>query len=238
MPWTALDSAILARFLRETAAATWKVDRDGYVLDVPEWTALTGQTADEAEGDGWMDALHPEDVERVKSAWQTAVAHATHYNTDYRLRCADGAFRWFNARGVPIFTRDGDVEAWVGVILAIPGASRPSRTSAPSEAIALADRFDDISPAALRAARAILNWTTERLAEEAGVARSTLRRLEGEDSSATPRRASVHKILRVLASQQLYCLGRGTRVIGVVDPSERDNLNDRVARNGQTKSLQ
>ena len=92
MPMTMIDPAWLMRFIRGTAVATWLVEGDGYVMDVPEWIELTGQTAAEAEGDGWMNAIHPEDVPRVRAAWQTAVVHHQHYNTDYRVRCADEQF--------------------------------------------------------------------------------------------------------------------------------------------------
>lgn len=222
MPWTKISNDSLMRFLRETAAATWAVDADGYVLDVPEWTALTGQTAAEAEGDGWMNAIHPDDVDRVASAWRTSVAHGTHYNTDYRLRCADGSYRWFNARGVPVQGASGETVSWIGVILPIPGSSRPSRTIDPSLRMRRADQYEDISPAALRAARAILNWPADKLAERAGVARSTVRRLEGDASSSTPRKGSVQKILSVLTAEGVRFIGSGPRVMGILDPSADD----------------
>jgi PAS domain S-box-containing protein len=239
MPWNKIRPENLVSFVRETAAATWAVDADGYVLDVPEWTALTGQTAAEAEGDGWMTAIHPDDVDRVAAAWKTAVAHGSHYNTDYRLRCADGSYRWFNARGVPVQGVNGETTSWIGVILAIPGASRPSRSLDSSRRTRPADQFEDISPAALRAARAILNWPADKLAERAGVARSTIRRLEDDAPSSTPRKASVQKILAVLAAEGVRFLGSGTRVMGILDPRASDpgdagEVNADLRRSGQT----
>ena len=127
MPFTTIQPDWMIRFIRETSVATWAVDGDGYALDIPEWIALTGQTADEAKGDGWMDAIHRDDVERVSAAWRTAVIHQSHYNTDYRLRCADGIYRWFNARGYAILDAEGIVVKWIGVILPIAGTGRFSR---------------------------------------------------------------------------------------------------------------
>lgn len=225
MPWRTIDPQLLIRFLRETAAVTFVVRGDGYVLDEPEWMALTGQTEAEAEGDGWMNAVHPEDVDRVRSAWQTAVAHSTHYNTDYRLRCADGAYRWFNARGTPVLDTSGETLSWVGVILAVPGMSRISRGNA-HVTVTSTDRFDDITPGALRSARALLNLPAEKLAEEAGVSRSTYRRLEEDAPSASPRRSSISKVIQVLGAHKLKCIGRGRLIVGVLDDSDSQSATN------------
>jgi len=215
MPWRSIEPEILLRFLREANAATWVAAPDGKITDVSEWTALTGQTADAAKGDGWLDAVHPDDVERVSAAWQTAVAHGSVYNSNYRLRCADGQYRWFNARGTPTFDESGDPQHWVGMMFAIPGQSRPAPPN-DSDTIMPADRFDDISPGALRAARAMLGWSADELAQAAGLARSTLRRLEDE-GPGTARRASVAKILAVLARERLLFVGSKGLISGVID---------------------
>ncbi|MDR6790309.1 hypothetical protein J2Y58_003689 [Sphingomonas sp. BE138] len=100
-----------------------------------------------------MSAIHPNDVDRVRAAWETAVTHQSHYNTDYRLRCADGIYRWFNARGVPMLGADGSVLKWFGVILSIAGSARMARSEVDLRP-ARADQFEEITPGALRAARA------------------------------------------------------------------------------------
>ncbi|QNM82218.1 PAS domain-containing protein [Sphingomonas sabuli] len=219
MPWREIDCDDIRRFVRETAAATWVVNADGYVLNVPEWSALTGQSESEAEGDGWMDALHPDDLERVRAAWSTAVTHCSHYNTDYRVRCADGIYRWFNARGLPVAGPDGEPTKWMGLILAIAGPMRPSRSGG-SERILPADKFSDISPAALRAARSLLNWSADRLAEEAGIARSTIHRLESGNGGGAARRGSIDKVLRVLTEQNVQCIGKDDIIVGVIEPED------------------
>ena len=206
-----LYSAWLLHLIRETAAVTWVVGADGFVVDIPEWSGLTGQTASEARGDGWMDAIHRDDVERVRSAWMTAVSHGSHYNTDYRLRCADGIYRWFNARGVPLVDVDGAIEQWIGVILPIAGMNRFGRIAG-ADAIKSKD-YVDITPGALRAARALLGWSAEKLAGMANVSLSTVRRLEQEAEHDIARRASTSKIVKALASQPLTLLADNDGVI-------------------------
>ena len=60
----------------------------GGVIDRPieSWSAFTGQTDEEVRGDGWTDAVHPDDRERVVDAWKAAVAERAVYDCEYRLR--------------------------------------------------------------------------------------------------------------------------------------------------------
>jgi PAS domain S-box-containing protein len=110
----------LNALIAATAAVFWINTADGEPSDVSQWMALTGQTHAEVAGRGWLDAVHPDDRGRTWAAWGAAVAEAVPYNTEYRLRCADGAYRWFNARGAPVRNPDGSVREWVGVCLAVP----------------------------------------------------------------------------------------------------------------------
>lgn len=197
---TSYASALL-HLVRETAAVTWVVDADGFVVDVPEWAALTGQTISEIQGDGWLNAIHHDDIVRVQAAWATAVSHGSHYNTDYRLRCADGVYRWFNARGVPVVDVDGTIQEWIGVILPIAGLNRFGRTASSRADDKMS--FVDIAPSALRAARAMLGWSATQLATMANVSLSTVRRLEDAGERDSTRNASLAKIIGTLARQPL-----------------------------------
>ena len=192
----------------------WAVRRDGYLLSVDEWTALTGQSVDQMAGDGWMNVVHPDDAERARSAWQTAVAHQSPYNTDYRLRCADGIYRWFNARGIPILDLNGDAVQWVGVILAVPGVNRIGRP-APAVEGARDSEFHDLTPEALRAARAMLDWSAQDLADVAGLSLSTVRRLEANDAPDRARPSSIAKVIAALQREPLWFLGENGVISGV-----------------------
>jgi PAS domain S-box-containing protein len=207
-----LYSTWLLYLIRETAAVTWVVGADGCVVDLPEWAALTGQSNEEIAGDGWMNAIHQDDVERVKSVWAGAVTHGSNYNTDYRLRCADGIYRWFNSRAVSIVDGEGEVQQWIGVLLPIAGSigTRRPALAAVTEKIT----YLDITPGAVRAARAMLGWSANELAEVAGISLSTIRRVEASEESDSARKASVRKIIDVLTRQPLRL---HTRPDGVID---------------------
>ncbi|GHO76422.1 hypothetical protein KSD_41930 [Ktedonobacter sp. SOSP1-85] len=75
----------------------------------------TGQSSEEAQGEGWLQCLHPEDRQRVRSEWQRAVQTGEGYEVEYRLRNGrTGAFRWFLARALPVRDEAGQILKWVG----------------------------------------------------------------------------------------------------------------------------
>ncbi len=207
------DDSNLVLFMRQSALLIWRASDSGYVMNLPEWSALTGQSEEMFEGDGWLDALHPDDVERTRMAWRVSVLHGLPYNTDYRVRHADGGYRWVNSRGVPVMNTEGNVDHWIGALFAVAGALRSSKPAADSQR---GQEFTDITPAALRAARGALDWSAARLAEEADVSLSTVRRLEAECRLAENfRPVSVEKVLVALSRAKLTFIGEGDIVTGI-----------------------
>jgi PAS domain S-box-containing protein len=69
---------------------------------MPDWRAYTGQTQEQVKGWGWLESLHPGDRERTAQVWSQAVQARSVYDTEYRVRGADGIYRYFSARGVPV----------------------------------------------------------------------------------------------------------------------------------------
>ncbi|MEG4942351.1 PAS domain S-box protein [Microcoleus sp. F4-D5] len=97
-----------------TSQIVWTSDFEGKCPDLPSWRAYTGQTEAEAIGFGWLDAIHPDDRERTAQVWMEAVQNKSLYDTEYRMRAADGDYRYFQIRGVPIQNEDGSIREWVG----------------------------------------------------------------------------------------------------------------------------
>lgn len=73
----------------------------------------TGLTVEELRAGGWA-AVHPDDVERVKLAWQYAWEHGTKYEVEQRLRGRDGLYRRFVCRGMPVKDEQGRAIGWFG----------------------------------------------------------------------------------------------------------------------------
>ena len=105
------------RALIETSAQiVWTTDANGMVVeDSPSWRAFTGQTYREWEGEGWLNAVHPDDQSHAKAHWRQAVEAGTVTENTYRLRHIGGAWCWTVMRAVPLRNPDGSVRGWVGM---------------------------------------------------------------------------------------------------------------------------
>lgn len=105
-------------FVKASAQVIWSTDSHGQVnMDIPAWQALTGQSAEQAQGFGWMDAIHVDDRPRVAEAWRKACETRGIYEVEYRLRIHDGTWRNIQARGVPVLTADGHVREYIGTCI-------------------------------------------------------------------------------------------------------------------------
>jgi hypothetical protein len=93
----------------------WSGPPDG-TLDFcnAQWRSFTGLTLEELQGEGWQGMLHPDDRGRVLRAWRESVARGIPYEQEERHRGADGRYRWFLARGVPLKDPDGRILRWYG----------------------------------------------------------------------------------------------------------------------------
>jgi len=98
------------------ARATWEAAADGLVeTDSPSWRAYTGQSYDDWKGYGWLGAIHPDDRESTLHKWRNTVHDQRGVDAEYRLRGADGLYRWMNVRAVPLRGNDGRVLKWLGM---------------------------------------------------------------------------------------------------------------------------
>jgi PAS domain S-box-containing protein len=79
-----------------------------------QWMDYTGLTLEESLGHGWITPFHPDDRERAWTAWREATATLGLYSLEVRLRAADGAYRWWRTRGVPMQDDVGTALKWFG----------------------------------------------------------------------------------------------------------------------------
>jgi PAS domain S-box-containing protein len=73
-----------------------------------------GLAFNDLAGNRWAQMVHPEDISAAAAAWAEALATSTQYETEFRLRRFDGAFRWHIARAVPIKDTSGITVRWIG----------------------------------------------------------------------------------------------------------------------------
>src|SRR5579863_1232983 len=71
-----------------------------------------GKTLEDLKGWVASDLVHPTDLPRVIAAWRRSVETGDPYDIDYRLRRADGVYRWFHLRGLPLRDHEGRIVRW------------------------------------------------------------------------------------------------------------------------------
>ena len=96
----------------------WSTDVDGKCNSISrQWTIITGQTAEAAMGEGWLKAIHADDLELVKVELGLAGRAERPFQIVARLRRKDGQFRWALAVGAPHYDEQGEFVGYSGSII-------------------------------------------------------------------------------------------------------------------------
>ena len=74
----------------------------------------TGLPLEEGLGGGWMSVIHPEDRSKFEDEWHAALVAGETFDVEARLRRADGQYRQFLLRGVPLRDELGKIIKWYG----------------------------------------------------------------------------------------------------------------------------
>ena len=93
----------------------WSIAADGKMeFCNARWREELGLTGEEAHGDGWHRILHPEEKTYVVQAWAETVRTGKPYELRHRHRMADGSFRWFLCRSIPLRDEQSKILRWLG----------------------------------------------------------------------------------------------------------------------------
>jgi PAS domain S-box-containing protein len=96
------------------------------------WLAFTGRSMEQECGYGWVDGVHPDDVDRCVAAYDTAFDRREPYRLEYRRRRADGEWRLLDASGVPRYV-DGEFVGYIGSCIDITDQTADARALSESE---------------------------------------------------------------------------------------------------------
>ena len=98
----------------------WVTDPSGYCTYLNRrWYEFTGQSVPEAEGVGWLDATHPGDKAAAEGVFREANERRAPFRLEYRLRRADGVYRWAIDAAAPRFGPGGEFLGYVGSVIDI-----------------------------------------------------------------------------------------------------------------------
>src|SRR3954468_22196045 len=116
-PETAAEEAAgLSRQIAETVPhLIWTARADG-ALDFfnRRCHEYTGLDLASLQGWGWKSVVHPDDWERSLATWTRALQSGERYEIEYRLRRADGAYRWHHGSAVSMRDAGGRPQRWFG----------------------------------------------------------------------------------------------------------------------------
>jgi PAS domain S-box-containing protein len=115
----------LAAIINTIPTAAWTTRPDGYCDFINQvWLDYAGMTAEQAQGWGWAEAIHPNDRKKLVEDWQSCLASGTPVDTEARTRRFDGAYRWFLIRANPLRDESGKIIKWYGTNIDIEDRKR------------------------------------------------------------------------------------------------------------------
>ena len=91
------------------------------------WVEYTGLSVDSSSGGGWQCAVHPDDFDEHINKWQLSMASGKPFENEARHRSANGEYRWFLVRAVPLRDETGRIRKWYGTLTDIEDRKRAEK---------------------------------------------------------------------------------------------------------------
>jgi PAS domain S-box-containing protein len=88
------------------------------------WVEYTGLSVDSTSGAGWRSSVHPDDFDGHINKWQASMASGEPFENEARHRSANGEYRWFLVRAVPLRDESGRIRKWYGTLTDIEDRKR------------------------------------------------------------------------------------------------------------------
>ncbi|MBE0651509.1 MAG: PAS domain S-box protein [Bacteroidales bacterium] len=143
------ESELHYRSLTDNApVGIFRTRPDGYTTFVnPAWCQISGMKPEQALGDGWLAAIHPEDLEAVANGWKDTTENKKVSDREYRFLKPDGKVVYVLEHTVPAINSDGEINGFVGTITDI--TERKEKNIALKAALEKAQESDRLKTAFL-----------------------------------------------------------------------------------------
>jgi PAS domain S-box-containing protein len=86
-----------------------------------DWLSFTGRTLEQEIGDGWVEGVHKDDLDRCLKIFLDNFNARTPFEMEYRLRFHDGTYHWLNDSGKPFYNSTGEFSGYIGSCYDIQG---------------------------------------------------------------------------------------------------------------------
>jgi PAS domain S-box-containing protein len=140
----------------------WLAETDGLCTFFNQtWLTFTGRALEEEWGVGWAEGVHFEDFQRCMDTFVEAFNERRVFEMEYRLRRADGEFRWVLDRGTPRYTPDGRFAGYIGSCVDI--TERKAAEGELRRAVQVRDQFLSVASHELRTPLTPLQLQIDRL---------------------------------------------------------------------------
>jgi PAS domain S-box-containing protein len=139
------ESELRFRTLADTAPVMiWMTGADKLCcfLNKP-WLDFTGRSMEQELGTGWTEGVHPEDLQRIFDVYLPAFEARRPFSMEYRLKRANGEYRWIMESGVARYTPQGAFSGYIGSCIDITERKRSEDELRRSE-VALQNAYDEI----------------------------------------------------------------------------------------------
>ena len=90
----------------------------------PKWCQISGLSFEEALGDGWLRAVHPDDRENLFKQWQERTQLHKASFSDYRFLRSDGTIAWVMGQAIPETNSENQIVGYIGIITDITERKR------------------------------------------------------------------------------------------------------------------
>ncbi|HEX6998268.1 MAG TPA: PAS domain S-box protein [Gammaproteobacteria bacterium] len=123
------DSEQRFRMLADSAPVLiWIHGLEGCEYVNREYVTFVGRSAEELKGNGWAEALHPEDAQGYLDDYARAALRRGRFEAVARFRRHDGEYRWVQSVGLPRYSTTGEFLGYVGCSFDVSDIKRAEQT--------------------------------------------------------------------------------------------------------------
>jgi PAS domain S-box-containing protein len=121
-----VESEVRFQAIADTAPVMiWTTGTDGLCNYFSKpWLEFTGRTMEQEVGAGWVEGVHTDDVQGCFDVFLPAFHARKSFRMEYRLRRADGEYRWVFESGIPRYTPGGEFAGYIGCNIDITDRKR------------------------------------------------------------------------------------------------------------------